>query len=224
MSAIGYPRTKATEIPTPRVSAATAKAAAMAVGPVLVTAGYALHPTGDEKGVAFARNVAEHTGSWAVAHLLIAGGLAVLAAALPSVLRLAPARGRRLVFTGAVLTTIGAAGMALDAIAHGYLAYTLASAPHVNAVAAASIDTHAASSTWASMMSLMGIAFPFGLITTAVGCARAGVPKPIAALLVVGVMGIGAAGAGPLTLITSAPLVAGFIALARMTARERVPA
>jgi hypothetical protein len=52
-------------------------------GPVLVTAGFALHPVGAEDGTAFVRTVAAHPSAWAIAHLLVFAGLLALVATVP---------------------------------------------------------------------------------------------------------------------------------------------
>jgi hypothetical protein len=229
MSKIGYPVEPSPQIaggigsvpartvaaPAIATQAPPWRPAALVAGPVLVTAGFALHPVGAEDGTAFVRTVASHPSGWAVAHLLIFAGLLALVATVPLVLDLAPRRGRRIVHAGIAALSIGAIAMAVDAIAHGYLAYVLAGRHDVGARLSAAIETHAANTSWASTASALGALFPLGVVLIAVGCVRAGVSKLVAASLVAGVVGIGMVGAGPATVLTTAPLVLGFAGLAR---------
>jgi hypothetical protein len=231
MSKIGYPAepspqmagsafaTTAAAVPAAvrrsRMRAVPRRATALIVGPVLVTAGFALHPVGGEDGSALIRTVAADPGRWAASHLIMVAGLLTLVAALPLVLDLGTARGRRIIQAGVIILSIGAVAMALDAVAHGYLAYVLAGRHDIGQGLSAAIATDAAHSTWASATSALAALFPLGVVVVAIGCARAGVHTAVVALLVVGVAGVGLVGAGPLTLLTTAPLVLGFAGLAR---------
>jgi hypothetical protein len=191
------------------------RACALAVGPVLVTAGYALHPTGDESGTEFVGKVAAHPSQWAASHICIFAGMLTLLAGLPGLFRLAEVRGRALLAVGIALVSVGGLAMAMDAIGHGYLAFTIAERSDIAPSFAATIDTHAADSAWASTASLLGIFFPVGVIVTAGAVVRIGASRVYAALLFLGVVGIGAVGAGPFTVLATAPLVVGFAGLAR---------
>ncbi len=190
-------------------------ALALGAGPVLVTAGFALHPGGSENGTQFVRTVARHPHVWVASHLLIFAGLLTLVAGLPVVLELTASGGRRMVQAGIAVASLGGVAMALDAATHGYLAYIVAARSDVGDSLAAAIETAAENSSWASTTSLVGALFPLGVLLLAVGSARAGVTKVVAGLLVVGIAGVGVAGAGLLTLLTTAPLVLGFAGLAR---------
>ena len=197
---------------------------ALAVGPVLMLSGMALHVPPLENGLepdeAWIRKVEEQLTQWMTSHFLLTVGLALMAGGATTIFRLARGRGAVLTAVGAGLMVLGAALMSLSDLLHGFLTYVLAG--HVNATTSLAIHEAYFMLPANAVLNNGSTLLPLGLVVLAVALLRSrAVPRWAALVLLLGPVGIMLGFEfHNLTLVFGLPLVVGISVLARAIARR----
>lgn len=197
---------------------------ALAVGPVLMLSGMALHVPPLENGLepdeAFIRTIEGQLTQWLTSHLLLTVGLALMAGGATTIFRLARGRGAVLTAVGAGLMVLGAALMSLSDLLHGFLQYALAG--QVDAATSLTIQEAYFSLPANAVLNTGTTLLPLGFVVLGVALLRSRtVPRWAAIVLLLGPVGIMLGFEyHNLTLVLGLPLVVGLAVLARAIARR----
>ena len=196
---------------------------ALAVGPVLMLSGMALHEQWvgpGEPDETFIRTVEGSLTQWGISHFLLTAGLALMAGGATTIFRLARGRGAVLTAMSATAVVLGAALMSLSDLLHGFLQYALAG--QVDAATSLTIQEAYFSLPANAVLNTGATLLPLGFVVLAVGLLRSrAVPRWAALVLLLGPVGIMLGFEfHSLTLILGLPLVVGLAALARAIARR----
>ena len=196
---------------------------ALAVGPVLMLSGMALHVEwvgNGEPDETFIRTVEANLTQWVTSHFLATVGLALMAGGAATIFRLARGRGAVLTAVGATAVVLGAALMSLSDLLHGFLTYVLAG--HVDATTSLAIHEAYFLLPANLVLNTSSTLLPIGFVVLAVALLRSrAVPRWAAIVLLLGPVGIMLGFEfHNLTLIFGLPLVVGLAALARAIARR----
>ena len=196
---------------------------ALAVGPVLMLSGMALHEQWvgpGEPDETFIRTVEGNLAQWGISHFLATAGLALMAGGATTIFRLARGRGAVLTAVSATAVVLGAALISLSDLLHGFLQYALAG--HVDAATSLTIQMAYFSLPANAVLNTGATLLPLGFVVLAVALLRSrAVPRWAAFVLLLGPVGIMLGFQfHNLTLILGLPLVVGVAALARAIARR----
>ena len=196
---------------------------ALAVGPVLMLSGMALHEQWvgpGEPDETFIRTVEGSLTQWGISHFLLTAGLALLAGGATTIFRLARGRGAVLTAVSATAVVLGAALMSLSDLLHGFLQYALAG--QVDAATSLTIQEAYFSLPANAVLNTGTTLLPLGFVVLGVALLRSrAVPRWAALVLLLGPVGIMLGFEfHNLTLILGLPLVVGMAVLARAIARR----
>ena len=200
---------------------------ALAVGPVLMVSGMALHEQwagsgNEEPDERYIRAVEGNLTQWVTSHFLATVGLALLAGGATTIFRLARGRGTVLTVVGATAVVLGAALIALSDLLNGFLAYALAG--HVDATTSLAIQEAYFSLLANAVLNSGSTLLPVGFVVLAVALLRSrAVPRWAAIVLLLGPVGIMLGFEYQnqyLKLVLGLPLVVGLAVLARAIARR----
>ena len=196
---------------------------ALAIGPVLMLLGMALHEQWvgpGEPDETFIRTVEGSLTQWGISHFLLTAGLALMAGGATTIFRLARGRGAVLTAVSATAVVLGAALMSLSDLLHGFLQYALAG--QVDAATSLTIQEAYFSLPANAVLNTGATLLPLGFVVLAVGLLRSrAVPRWAALVLLLGPVGIMLGFEfHNLTLILGLPLVVGMAVLARAIARR----
>ena len=196
---------------------------ALAIGPVLMLLGMALHEQWvgpGEPDETFIRTVEGSLTQWGISHFLLTAGLALMAGGATTIFRLARGRGAVLTAVSATAVVLGAALMSLSDLLHGFLQYALAG--QVDAATSLTIQEAYFSLPANAVLNTGATLLPLGFVVLAVGLLRSrAVPRWAALVLLLGPVGIMLGFEfHNLKLILGLPLVVGLAVLARTIARR----
>jgi hypothetical protein len=195
---------------------------ALVAGSVLTIAGMTLHVAGDGSPAdeALVRTVEAQLTQWLASHLLLAFGMALVAAGVVTAFRVARGRGAALTRAGAALTATGAALMSFGDLAHGAVAYALAG--HVDAATSLASQDAYFSRPAIAVISFGGMLMPVGVLVLGVALLRSRVvPRWAAIALLVSPIAISwGFASGPRMLVLGLPFLVGMAALGRAIARS----
>ena len=200
-----------------------ARPTALAIGPVLMLSGMALHEewTGEgEPDETYIRAVEGNLTQWVTSHFLLTVGVVLMAGGATTIFRLARGRGAVLTAVGATAVVLGAALMSLSDLLHGILTYVLAG--HVDATTSLAIHEAYFWLPATAVLNTGSTLLPVGFVVLAVALMRSrAVPRWAAIVLLLGPVGIMLGFEfHNLTLILGLPLVVGMAVLARAIARR----
>jgi hypothetical protein len=197
--------------------------AALLVGPIMTSVGFAMHDKGLDDDVAFVRAIDGHVNRWMFTHLLIAAGFFLICIGTGAVARLARGRGKSATVMATVMIAVGTIAAAFDTVAHGAVAFALAGRTDVNAVVSTHVQLDLYKSPWiVGFVMLQNLAL-LGLFVLGFAMLRSrSIPRWAGILIIASPVTMMFGGAGVVTLLAGLPLVLGVGCVAAAARRAEV--